>query len=220
MPDLKITQFTQIITLDDADVLAIVDLTDNTTKKVTILQLKGIAPVQSVNGSTGAVTVQAVLVSGTNIKTINSTSLLGSGNISVQAVLVSGTNIKTINGNSILGAGDLVVTTTPAGTDGQVQYNNGGAFGGASDLVYDDVNNFVGYFLGILKNKEEAKSEDYGVSWTLDKSIAEFFANSFLHNYDTYHLEKTLVELKVKKTDIIAYFNSKESEIIYIHKRG
>jgi hypothetical protein len=68
--------------------------------------------------------------------------------------------------------------------------------------------------------KEEAKSEDYGVSWTLDKSIAEFFANSFLHNYDTYHLEKTLVELKVKKTDIIAYFNSKESEIIYIHKRG
>jgi hypothetical protein len=91
MPDLKITDFSQIVTLDDADVLAIVDLTDNTTKKVTVLQIKSLAPVQSVNGSTGAVTVQAVLVSGTNIKTINSNSLLGSGNISVQAVLVSGT---------------------------------------------------------------------------------------------------------------------------------
>jgi len=158
MPDLKITQFTQIITLDDADVLAIVDLTDNTTKKVTILQLKGIAPVQSVNGSTGAVTVQAVLVSGANIKTINSTSLLGSGNISVQAVLVSGINIKTINGNSILGGGDLVVTTTPAGTDGQVQYNNGGAFGGASALFYDDTNNFVG--IGTLTPAKKLEVED------------------------------------------------------------
>jgi len=61
-----------------------------------------------------------------------------------QAALVSGTNIKTINGNSILGSGDLVVTTAAAGTDGQVQYNNGGAFGGASSLVYDDTNNRVG----------------------------------------------------------------------------
>ena len=43
------------------------------------------APVTSVNGSTWAVTVQATLVSGTNIKTINSTSLLGSGDVSVQA---------------------------------------------------------------------------------------------------------------------------------------
>jgi hypothetical protein len=39
--------------------------------------------VTTVNGSTGAVTVQSTLVSGTNIKTINSTSLLGSGNITV-----------------------------------------------------------------------------------------------------------------------------------------
>jgi hypothetical protein len=55
------------------------------------------------------------LVSGTNIKTINSTSLLGSGNVAVQPTLVSGTNIKTINGSSVLGSGDLVVggTTYP-----------------------------------------------------------------------------------------------------------
>jgi len=53
---------------------------------------------------------QATLVSGTNIKTINSTSLLGSGNVAVQPTLVSGTNIKTINGTSVLGSGDIVTS--------------------------------------------------------------------------------------------------------------
>lgn len=53
---------------------------------------------------------QNTLVSGTNIKTINSTSLLGSGDVAVQPTLVSGTNIKTINGNSVLGSGNLVVS--------------------------------------------------------------------------------------------------------------
>ena len=47
-------------------------------------------------------TKQDKLTSGTNIKTINNTSVLGSGNIAVQPTLVSGTNIKTINGNSLL----------------------------------------------------------------------------------------------------------------------
>lgn len=42
-----------------------------------------VSGVSSVNGASGAVTVQATLVSGTNIKTVNGTSLLGSGNISV-----------------------------------------------------------------------------------------------------------------------------------------
>lgn len=50
---------------------------------------------------------QDTLVSGTNIKTVNSTSVLGSGDIAVQATLVSGTNIKTINSTSILGSGDI-----------------------------------------------------------------------------------------------------------------
>ena len=56
---------------------------------------------------------QATLVSGTNIKTVNSTSLLGSGNIAVQPTLVSGTNIKTVNGNSLLGSGDVTISSSP-----------------------------------------------------------------------------------------------------------
>ena len=82
---------------------------------------------------------QATLVSGTNIKTVNSTSLLGSGNIAVQPTLVSGTNIKTVNGTSLLGSGDITVggsvsidnsTITKNGSDQlqtvAVKDNNGG----------------------------------------------------------------------------------------------
>lgn len=35
-------------------------------------------------------------------------------------------------------------TTPPAGSDGQMQYNNGGAFGGASQFYYNDSNDRVG----------------------------------------------------------------------------
>jgi hypothetical protein len=70
---------------------------------------------------------QDTLVSGTNIKTINSTSLLGSGNVSVQPTLVSGTNIKTINGNTILGSGDLTISggITGTGTTNYIPKFNG-----------------------------------------------------------------------------------------------
>lgn len=58
---------------------------------------------------------QDALVSGTSIKTVNSTSLLGSGDVAVQATLVSGTNIKTINSTSLLGSGDITVQATITG---------------------------------------------------------------------------------------------------------
>lgn len=57
-----------------------------------------------------ATSKQDTLVSGTNIKTVNSTSLLGSGDIVVQPTLVSGTNIKTVNGNTLLGSGDVTIS--------------------------------------------------------------------------------------------------------------
>ena len=40
--------------------------------------------------------------------------------------------------------GNLGVTASPAGSDGQVQYNNGGAAGGAGNLYWDDTNSRVG----------------------------------------------------------------------------
>jgi hypothetical protein len=69
--------------------------------------------IKTINSATllgsGDIAVQPTLVSGTTIKTINSTTLLGSGDVAVQSTLVSGTNIKTINGSSVLGSGDLTI---------------------------------------------------------------------------------------------------------------
>ena len=63
---------------------------------------------ESLLGSTD-IALQEPLVSGTNIKTINSESLLGSTDIALQVPLVSGTNIKTINSESLLGSGDISI---------------------------------------------------------------------------------------------------------------
>lgn len=116
MPDKKISALDLIEAIDNADVLAIVDLSVSTTKKINVSQVKALAPVQSVASKTGAVTLvkadvglsavdntadadkpvstatqtalnakQATLVSGTNIKSINNESILGSGNITIAA---------------------------------------------------------------------------------------------------------------------------------------
>ncbi len=54
-----------------------------------------------------------------------------------QDTLISGTNIKTINSESLLGSGDISITSTPAGSDTQIQFNDGGAFGASSGLTWD-----------------------------------------------------------------------------------
>ena len=70
-----------------------------------------------------------------------------------QAALVSGTNIKTINTNSILGSGDLTIAASAAGSTTQVQYNNAGAFAGSAGFVYNtttqrlDVSGTTGGFI-------------------------------------------------------------------------
>lgn len=87
---------------------------------------------------------QATLVSGSSIKTINSTSVLGSGDIAVQATLVSGTNIKTINSTSLLGSGDISISASAAGSDTQIQFNDSGAFGADSLFNWDNTNKRFG----------------------------------------------------------------------------
>jgi|688.fasta_scaffold12584_25 hypothetical protein len=53
-----------------------------------------------------------------------------------QVTLVSGTNIKTVNSTSLLGSGDITVSASPGGASGEVQYNNAGALGGMAAVVY------------------------------------------------------------------------------------
>ena len=63
-----------------------------------------------------------------------------------QDTLVSGTNIKTINGTSVLGSGNIVTpTTNPSGVAGAIQFSNGSAFASdASNFFWDDANNRLG----------------------------------------------------------------------------
>jgi hypothetical protein len=60
-------------------------------------------------------------------------------------VLVSGTTIKTINGSSVLGSGNLIVSASPSGVAGAIQFSNGSAFSSdAANLFFDDTNNRLG----------------------------------------------------------------------------
>jgi len=62
-----------------------------------------------------------------------------------QDTLVSGTNIKTINGTSLLGPGNIPVVTSPSGVAGAIQFSNGSAFASdAANLFWDDTNNRLG----------------------------------------------------------------------------
>lgn len=74
--------------------------------------LSDLADTDAARSNLGA---QASLVSGTSIKTVNSTSLLGAGDVSVQETLVSGTNIKTVGGTSLLGSGNISIVSGDMG---------------------------------------------------------------------------------------------------------
>ena len=57
MADKKISALDAIVSVDDADVLPIVDTSATTTKKINVSQVKELAPVQSVASKTGAVSL-------------------------------------------------------------------------------------------------------------------------------------------------------------------
>jgi hypothetical protein len=98
----------------------------------TVTSVTGTAPVLSSGGTTPAISMAAATTSVDGYLTSTDWTTFNGK----QATLVSGTNIKTINGSSVLGSGDLTVTGTPAGSNTQVQYNNSGAFGASSSFTF------------------------------------------------------------------------------------
>jgi len=144
MANVKISALPELTTTPaNTDVVPIVD--GGITKKVSRQNLVGGLQETLVSGTniktvnstsllgSGDVSVQDTLVSGTNIKTVNSTSLLGSGNVAVQDTLVSGTNIKTVNSTSLLGSGNVAVQDTlVSGTN--IKTINGNSVLGSGDL--------------------------------------------------------------------------------------
>lgn len=66
-------------------------------------------------------------------------------------------------------------------------------------------------------SEAEFKSGNFGLSWTLKKDEAQFFANEYQRNYATRKDRKVVHEMVIHKKDVIAFFNGrKEFEIIYL----
>jgi hypothetical protein len=83
----------------------------------------------------------------TGSPTVNSVAIANTNEVAAkQDTLVSGTNIKTINGTSVLGSGDIVTPSTPpSGVAGAIQFTDGSAFASdAANLFWDDANNRLG----------------------------------------------------------------------------
>ena len=111
---MRITDFTELTTPTSNDLLVVVDVVNDITKKLKLSSL----PI-STSVTTALATKQDTLVSGTNIKTLNSVSLLGSG--------------------------DIVLTANPSGVAGAIQFSNGSAFASdATNFFWDDTNNRLG----------------------------------------------------------------------------
>jgi hypothetical protein len=73
-----------------------------------------------------------------------------------QATLVSATNIKTINSTSLLGSGDIAISANPSGVAGAIQFSNGSAFASdAANLFWDDTNNRLGVGTNAPSNTTE-----------------------------------------------------------------
>lgn len=85
--------------------------------------------------TTPVITIQVPTASATNRGALSNTDW--STFNGKQATLVSGTNIKTINTNSLLGSGDITISAAAGGANTQVQYNATGALAGASTFTWD-----------------------------------------------------------------------------------
>jgi hypothetical protein len=110
----KITDLVELISAASGDVLPIVDISDDITKKIQ--------------------------VSNFPISTATQTAIDAK-----QDTLVSGTNIKTLNSESLLGSGNIEITASAAGVAGAIQFSDGSAFASdASNLFWDDTNKRLG----------------------------------------------------------------------------
>jgi hypothetical protein len=92
---------------------------------------------------------------------VNFTGNLTQSGTALQPVLVSGTNIKTINSTSILGSGNIAVVTSPSGVSGAIQFSNGSAFASdAANLFWDDTNNRLGVGTNSPSGKAQIITDD------------------------------------------------------------
>lgn len=100
---------TGVVVLDASDVNAYPD--NNPDGYVNAAGAASAAPVQSVNGNTGAVVLTASDVGAPSGSGTSTGTNTGDQDLSgLQPLLVSGTNIKTVGGTSLLGSGNIVIS--------------------------------------------------------------------------------------------------------------
>lgn len=110
MADKKITDLTAIVTIANDDVLPIVDISDDITKKISIAQIKSQSPVQSVAGKTGSVVLDASDIGSGSVDNTEYAYLDGvTSPIQTQLNGKQGTLALTTTGTS--GAATLIGTT-------------------------------------------------------------------------------------------------------------
>ena len=156
MADQKISQLTTIATVDNAaDLFPIVDTSATETKKITPTALKTALALNNVDNTSDANKPissatqtaldgkQATLVSGTNIKTINSTSILGSGNIAISSAVAWGGITGTLSTQTDLqSALDLKVdenTAITGATKTKITYDAKGLVTAGADATTADI---------------------------------------------------------------------------------
>jgi hypothetical protein len=99
------------------------------------------------NGNNLPMEVSTTGVNLTGSPTVNAVAIANTTQVAAkQDTLVSGTNIKTINGASVLGSGNIVTPSTPpSGVSGAIQFSNGSAFASdAANFFWDDTNKRLG----------------------------------------------------------------------------
>jgi hypothetical protein len=140
MADQKISQLATIVTVDNAsDLFPIVDTSAAETKKITpsalktALALNNLDNTSDANKPVSSATQSALnakqdtLVSGTNIKTVNGTSVLGSGNISISSAVAWGGVTGTLSNQ----------TDLQTALDGKVDENSAITGATKTKITYD-----------------------------------------------------------------------------------
>ena len=125
----------------------------------------GTTETQQLNVS-GVVTATTFSGSGSSLTGLTGASAATYGSATIAPVITVDANgrITGITTATISGGGG----GTPGGSDGQIQYNNGGSFGGAAQLYYDDVNNRLG-----LNASSPAYTFDLGESASTIRLVSE-----------------------------------------------
>jgi hypothetical protein len=134
---------------------AVIKLTGTITGNQVVTIPNGIEKTYIVsNGTTGAFTVEFKTVSGTGVT-------FATDDKGVKLLFSDGTNVVDTQ---------LGVTTDPAGSDTQIQFNNAGAFGGSANLVWDGTNVNIGA-TGALRLGDTTGGEYVGLKSTRNSFI-------------------------------------------------